>query len=121
MDVWSLGVCGYEMISFKMPFSNESDICNKKIYYEKLPIDNHSNLVPLVYQMLTRDDTSRPSASEMLEKLKVLLQASPKRQAAGSIRYIDIKNKPKWLTVAIFLKWQGRDQGEIGGEDRSRR
>ena len=86
MDVWSLGVCGYEMISFKMPFSNESDICNKKIHYKKLPIDNHPNLVPLVHQMLIRDVSSRPSASEMLENLKTLVQGSPRRHTADRLR-----------------------------------
>ena len=69
VDIWSLGVCGYEMISFGLPFANEADICNVKIPYKKLPSDNHPTLVPLVHQMLNRDVRDRPSATKILETI----------------------------------------------------
>ena len=67
-DVWSLGVCGYEMISFELPFNNEADIIDAKIKYKNLPKDNHPNLVPLVHQMLNRDVATRPTADQQAEK-----------------------------------------------------
>ena len=73
VDVWSLGVCGYEMISFDLPFTDELDVRDVNVSYKHLPINNHPSLVPLVHQMLIRDVASRPNASQMLEKINHLL------------------------------------------------
>ena len=72
-DIWSLGVCGYEMISFELPFTNEADITDGSFSYKNLAGDNHP-LVPLVHEMLTRDVTSRPTATQMLENVTQELQ-----------------------------------------------
>ena len=77
VDVWSLGVCGYQLISFELPFNNEIDVCDANIKYKNLSTENHPSLVPLVHQMLTRDIASRPSAVQMLENLQ--------QQQAGKI------------------------------------
>ena len=79
VDVWSLGVCGYQLISFELPFNNEVDVCDVNINFKNLPDDHHPSLVPLVHQMLTRDVASRPSAFQMLEKMQ------QQQQAAGEI------------------------------------
>ena len=65
VDVWSLGVCGYEMISFDLPFTDELDVRDVNVSYKHLPINNHPSLVPLVHQMLIRDVASRPNVSQM--------------------------------------------------------
>ena len=75
VDVWSLGVCGYQMISFELPFKAEFDVCDVNIDCKNLPDDNHPSLVPLVHEMLTRDVASRPSAVQMLEKVQQQQQA----------------------------------------------
>ena len=71
VDVWSLGVCGYQMISFQLPFNDEFDVLDVNINYTNLSGDNP--LVPLVQQMLNKDVASRPSGIEMFESIQLLL------------------------------------------------
>ena len=85
VDVWSLGVCGYQLISFELPFSDELDVRDVNVNYKNLPTDNHPKLVPLVQKMLTRDVASRPSATEMFETIKNLHQDMELQEKAGKI------------------------------------
>jgi serine/threonine protein kinase len=47
-DVWSAGIVFYEMITFKLPFSNDHEILNNKIP------DLDSNVPPLFQTLINR-------------------------------------------------------------------
>ena len=71
-DIWSLGVCGYEMLSFRKPFKDQGDVLDYlyfKFDYEQLSLHTHPFLVLLVQQMLKQDESKRPTDSEVLQQL----------------------------------------------------
>ena len=73
-DIWSIGVCLYEMISsnFVLPFTIPGEVLKyamDKFNYKPLPTNNHPFLVPIVQQMLNKKQDARPRAEDVLEKI----------------------------------------------------
>ena len=104
-DVWSVGVCVYEMISFDKPFSIPGQIMKytmNKFNYKPLPTNDHPNLVPLVNQMLNKDPENRPSSAELLEKISSLRKPQEEKQPTFSDLYIKLDKLGKGGFGSVF-------------------
>ena len=66
VDMWSLGVIVYQMITFEMPFPKEGDISDENFQYKPLPSNVHPFLVKLVQRLLVRDVSRRLFTKEAL-------------------------------------------------------
>ncbi|KPI89440.1 putative protein kinase [Leptomonas seymouri] len=71
-DIWSLGVIIYELLALRKPFqatnlSELMEMVTRQDSFEALPADRYSSeLIQLVYQMLSVDPNKRPSVSNIL-------------------------------------------------------
>jgi serine/threonine protein kinase len=77
IDVWSLGVITYQLLSGKTPFESRSikkidfNICNKDVKFLNSTQENWSDISgeakDFINQCLNRDQISRPSVKELFE------------------------------------------------------
>ena len=69
VDIWSFGICCYEIISFERPFSTPADVLDFHFKYK--PLDENTPVLEtdLVDMMLQRNPSDRPKAGEISAKL----------------------------------------------------
>ena len=75
VDIWSIGICGYEMVSLMKPFNDNPEVIQYffgKHKYQKLSKENNPFLVNIVNKMLKGQPTDRPSADELLQVMSDL-------------------------------------------------
>ena len=104
-DVWSVGVCVYEMISFEKPFSIPGQIIKytmNKFNYTPLPNNNHPQLVPLVNQMLSKDPEHRPSSVDISKKISDLRKSKTEKQQSFPDLYIKLDKLGKGGFGSVF-------------------
>ena len=69
MDIWSFGVCCYEIISFKLPYSNPVDVCDVNKNFKPLDSQTSALEIKLVDIMLDRHFWNRPTADEISQMI----------------------------------------------------
>ena len=77
IDVWSLGVISYQLLSGKTPFESRSikkidfNICNKEVEFRNSSQENWADISgeakDFIMQCLNRDQTKRPSVKELFD------------------------------------------------------
>ena len=75
VDIWSIGICGYEMVSLMKPFNDNPEVIQYffgKHKYQKLSKENNPFLVNIVNKMLKAQPADRPSADELLQVMSEL-------------------------------------------------
>ncbi|TNJ30475.1 Kinase, NEK [Giardia muris] len=65
VDVWALGVVGYELCTGRLPFSNVIAIAVE----EPPVIEGRGELAALISRMLSKDPKDRPTARDVLEEV----------------------------------------------------
>jgi len=75
VDVWSIGVLAYALLSTKAPFSGRNDqelfdkiqSCGKELKFPSPDFDNVSEMAKgFIRQLLVKNEASRPTANELL-------------------------------------------------------
>lgn len=91
-DVYALGCMLYEMLTSEPPFRGEPAVQlsrhlfvpPKRIRHAFPDISVHGSLDDLVMDMLQKDPASRPTASEVAERIRRMNTAQPERMSANA-------------------------------------
>ncbi|MCQ2818167.1 MAG: serine/threonine-protein kinase Nek [archaeon] len=103
VDMWSLGVILYELITLKNPFeANSMPASFNKILqskYPPLPESTNKELKDLVYSLIQVDPNKRPSASEVLETNII------KERANKRLKEVEYNEELSQSCVLLYVKY----------------
>jgi serine/threonine-protein kinase len=112
-DIYSLGIVAYECLTGKLPFDADSAVkmIVRHATAEPRPLrttcpslEISTEVESLVMSMVAKDPRDRPSASEVLERLRVEKAPEPKRRARSSWPAVAVVSLLVAIGVAAALK-----------------
>lgn len=121
-DVYALGCMMYEMLTSEPPFKGEPAVQlsrhlfvpPKRIRHAFPDIKVHGSLDDLVMDMLQKDPASRPSASDVAERLRRMNTAQPERMNANAHDEDRLGRAARMISAASIVPPPMKQQAESG-------
>lgn len=108
-DIWSLGACVYEMMTFK-PAINILLLVSHIRSVNPMPNNYSTEFIELVTEMLLEDPKARPSAVELAARLERVPSWNPDDSRLASFEEITPKLRPAVVPAIESLAVSGVDE-----------